>query len=99
MKHSPYAGSGSDFAGLEFVHITPNPRLARFNRTHERMLRVVEMFGGVFVLGRITTGRMSADQAHAQMDPGVANLHAVFTHMLVRFRDFDLVEMSAFYGH
>jgi hypothetical protein len=63
------------------------------------MFRVVEMLGGVLVLGRVATGHMSADQAHAQVNPRIASLNAVFTHMLVGLSYFDLVKVSAFLGH
>jgi hypothetical protein len=39
----------SKFAGLNFVHITPDPRLTRLIGTDERVLRFVEMLGGVLV--------------------------------------------------
>jgi hypothetical protein len=63
------------------------------------VLGVVKVLGGVLILGRVATGRMSADQAHAQVDPRVACLDAVFAHMLVRLSYFDLVKVSAFFCH
>jgi hypothetical protein len=63
------------------------------------MFRVVEMLGGVLVLGRVATGCMSADQAHTQVDPSIASLNAVLTHMLVGLSYFDLVKVSASFGH
>jgi len=42
---------------------------------------------------------MSADQAHAQVDPGIARFDAVLAHMLVRLSNFDLVKMSTFLRH
>ena len=45
----------------------------------------VKVFGGVFVLGRVAATNIAADEAHAQMDPGIAELHAILTNMLVRF--------------
>jgi hypothetical protein len=63
------------------------------------VLGVVKVLGGVLILGRVATGRMSADQAHAQVDPRVASLDAVLTHMLVRLSYFDLVKVSAFFWH
>jgi hypothetical protein len=32
------------------IHVAPAPRLARFDRLHDRVLRAVKVFGGVFVL-------------------------------------------------
>ena len=42
---------------------------------------------------------MTADQAHAQMDPGVAGFDAVLTNVLIGFGHVDLVEMSALSSH
>jgi hypothetical protein len=53
----------------------------------------------MLVLGRVATGRMSADQAHTQVNPRIASLNAVFTHMLVGLSYFHLVKVSAFFGH
>jgi len=55
------------------------------------MLRFVKVFGGVFVLGRVAAAHIAADKAHAQVDPGIAGLHAVLTNMLSRFSNFDLI--------
>jgi hypothetical protein len=63
------------------------------------MLGVVKVFGRVLILGRVATGRMSADQAHAQVNPRIASLNAVFAYMLIRFFYFDLIEVSAFFWH
>jgi hypothetical protein len=55
------------------------------------MLCGAEVFGGVFILGRIAASHMSAGKTQAQMNPGVAGFDAVFAHMLVGLFDFDLV--------
>ena len=59
----------------------------------------VKVFGGVFVLGRVAAADIPADQAHTQMDPGIAELNAVLTNMFVRFSYFDLIEVSTFFWH
>jgi len=63
------------------------------------MLRFVKVLGGVLVLGRVAAGRMSADHAHTQVNPGIASLNAVFTNMLVRVSYFDLIEVRALFCH
>jgi hypothetical protein len=63
------------------------------------MRRFVKVFGGVFVLGRVAATDIAADQAHAQMDPGIALLNAILTNMLVRFSYFDLIKVSTFFWH
>jgi hypothetical protein len=93
---NPLAGLSGEFAGLDLVYVTPDPGLARFDRTHQRMFGVVEMLGRMFVLGRIATGGMSANKAHAQMDPRISSLHAVFADMFIGFSYFDLIKMGTF---
>jgi hypothetical protein len=58
------------------------------------MVGLVEVFGGVFVLGRIATAYVTATEAQPQVDPGIAHLEAFFAAVGVR-RDFVyLVGMS-----
>jgi len=59
----------------------------------------VKVFGGVFVLGRVAAADVPADEAHAQMDPGIAELHAILTNMLVRFSYFNLIKVGTFFCH
>jgi len=44
-------GSGHQFTGFDFVYIAPDPCFSRLNRANQRMLRLVEMLGGVLVFG------------------------------------------------
>ena len=39
----------------------------------------MKMFGGMFVLGVVTTADMAARLTNTQMNPGVARLQALFT--------------------
>jgi hypothetical protein len=59
----------------------------------------MKMLRRVLVLRRIATCDMPANHAHAQVDPRIARLHAVFTDMLVGFLNFDLIQMSALARH
>lgn len=43
--------SHSKIPGLDFVYVAPDPGLPRLIGTDERVLRFVEVFGGVFVFG------------------------------------------------
>jgi hypothetical protein len=63
------------------------------------MLRVMEVFCGVPIFRRIATTDLSADEAHAEVDPFVACFGAFFTHMLVGFSDFDLIEVGTWLCH
>jgi hypothetical protein len=49
-SESPARSSGK-LARLDLVDITPDPAFSRFDRTHKRMFGVMEMLGGVLVLG------------------------------------------------
>jgi len=42
---------------------------------------------------------MSTNETHAQVNPGIACLNAVLTHMLIRLSDFDLIKVRAFLWH
>jgi hypothetical protein len=84
---------------LDFVHITPDPALSELVGTNQRMLCLVEMFGGVLVLGRVATTHMSTSQTQAQMHPGIAGLNTFLTYMYGRGFDFDLIEVLALGRH
>jgi hypothetical protein len=91
--------SSYKFAGLDLVHVTPDPGFSRLDRANQRMERFVEVLGGVLVLGRIATADVSTGEAKTQVDPRIASLGTVFTHMLVGFSDFDLIKVGAFFRH
>jgi len=63
------------------------------------MLRGVIVLGRMFILGRITTTDVAAGQAKAQMNPSVPGFHTVFADVLVRFFNFDLIQVRAFICH
>ena len=63
------------------------------------MFRRVEMLGRVFVFRAVTTAHMATVQAHTQVDPGVANLQALFTTLSVWADVADCVEMRALLHH
>jgi hypothetical protein len=60
------------------------------------MVDVMEVFGGVFVLGGIAATHKAARHAHAQVNPRIADLHAIFTDVRIGRGDFDLIQMLAF---
>src|SRR4026209_128639 len=53
---------------LRLVHIAPDPGRWRHS-AHHRMLRVVEMFGGMLAGRRIATADVTARSALAKSDP------------------------------
>jgi hypothetical protein len=87
------------FPSFDFIDVAPHPIFAGLNRTHERMLRMVEMLGCVLVFRRVATSRVATNQAHAKVNPGIAGFHAILADMLGGMREFDLIEMSAFSRH
>jgi hypothetical protein len=93
------AASGCDFAGLDLVDIAPHPTLSRLDGTHQRVLRFVEVLGSVLVLGRVTTSHLTTTQAETQVNPRIAEFHAVFANVCGCRRDFDLVEVCALLLH
>src|SRR5208282_1661100 len=99
IESESHARSRCKLARFDLVHIAPDPAFSRLDRTHKRVFRVVKVLGGMLVLGRVATGRMSADEAHTQVNPRIAGLNAVFTHMLVGLSYFDLIKVSAFFRH
>ena len=56
---------------------------------------VLCMLGGVAVLGRIAASYLPAIGTQAKMDPGISQLHAFFTNMLIRVRDMQMAEVAA----
>ncbi len=63
------------------------------------MLCSMKMLGSVLILRGITASYMAAFHAHAQVDPAVAGLHAVFADMRFRPGDLGMAEMAALSGH
>jgi hypothetical protein len=96
---SDRAQSGLEFSRLNLVHITPHPGFPWLDGPNQWVLGFVEVFGGVLVLRRIATTHMFADQAHPQVDPGVAHFHAFFTDASRRVPKLDFVKMAAFFRH
>jgi len=59
------------------------------------MVGFMEVFGRMLVLGGIAASDVSAFQAQPQVDPGVADLNAVFADMLVCAGEFGFFNVSA----
>jgi hypothetical protein len=51
------------------VNVTPSPVFARLKRSHDRVLCLFEVLGGVPVLRGIAAADMAANFANAQMHP------------------------------
>jgi hypothetical protein len=59
------------------------------------MVRLLKMFGGVLVLGGITTAHMAAFKADAQVHPRIAYSQAILATICGRLDVTDLIEMAA----
>jgi hypothetical protein len=82
-----------------FVDVAPDPVFSGLDRPDHRMPALMKMFGGMFILRRIAAAHLPAHHTHAQVNPGVADLHAFFADVLVCGCDFDLIQMFAFLCH
>ena len=63
------------------------------------MVRLVEVLGGMFIFGRITAADVAAFHAQAQVNPGIADLDAIFADMFIGVLNFDLFDMIASLFH
>jgi len=63
------------------------------------MLRRVEVFCGVLVLRRVAAAYVSTFQAKPQVDPGVAQLHALRANVNAGMGDFNRIEVGAGFRH
>jgi hypothetical protein len=59
----------------------------------------MKVLGGMFVLRGIAASHVAAYHAHAQVDPGVAHLDAIFADVGLSGGEFDLIQVLAFLGH
>jgi hypothetical protein len=84
------------FSDNHFVDEAPDPGFSGFDGAHHGVVFVAKMFGGMFVLRRIAASHVAAHHAQAQVNPGVAELYALFTDVLAGGGDFDLIQMLAF---
>jgi hypothetical protein len=91
--------SGDKLAGLDLVHVAPRPGFPGFDGTDQRVLRFVEMLGGMLVFRRIATSNIAANETHAQMNPRVAHFDAFLANVCLGCSELDLVEVGAFFRH
>jgi hypothetical protein len=78
----------------------PQPVLTRFERLHDRVRGGVEVLGRVLVLRGIATTDVAANAAEPQMDPGIANLQALFAPLRRPWRNVaNLVEVGTRGAH
>lgn len=77
------------------VRVAPNPPLSRLDRADQRVTCTLDMLVHVLVLGGIAAAHVTADQAHAQVGPAVAQVNAILAHVRVRFPHLDEMQVGA----
>ena len=70
-----------------FIWIAVQPMLARLRRCDHRMSTGVRVFASVLIRRAVTAQRDATCLACTQMDPGAANLHALFAFATLRLFD------------
>jgi hypothetical protein len=73
--------------------------LSRLERLNNGMVHRVKVVGRVLVFGRVAAADMSAAQAQSEMNPGVADLEAIFASLRAGCDVMDLIEMGALFRH
>src|SRR5687768_18515902 len=82
------------------IDVTPAPVFAGLERTDDGVLRGVEVFGRVLVLGGVAAADVAADSTDAEVDPLVAELEALLAAVRrARRKVADLVSMGAAVAH
>ena len=82
-----------------FVHIAPPPALRRIIAFDNRMFAALKMFRGMFVFGIVATADVTAGEAQAQMDPGVAYFQALLAAISAGFHFVDRRQVRAARTH
>jgi hypothetical protein len=87
------------FLEQHLVEVAPAPRLARLQRSNQRVLRLIEVRRCMPVLRIIATSDVATGETQAQPDPGVADLEAVFASLRAWPHGANLIEMLTAVDH
>jgi hypothetical protein len=63
----------------DFVHVAPAPILSGLEGSHDGVLSVMKVLGGMLVLRGVTAAYVAASEAQPKMHPGVAQFEALLT--------------------
>lgn len=94
-----YKGVPTQLSRRDLIDIAPDPGFSGFNGTHERMLGVMEVLGGVLVLRRVATTHTSTLKTHSQMNPCVARLDALLADAFICAGNLDFFQMRTLVSH
>jgi hypothetical protein len=61
------------------------------------MVRLLDMLVHVLILGCVAAAYITADQAHTQIRPAVAQIHALLAYPYTGLFDLDLIQVRAGY--
>ena len=85
--------------GEGLVRIAIQPALTRLRRRDDRMSTLARVFAGVLIWRAVTAERDATCLARPQMDPGAADLHALFAFATLRLFDgFDCIQVRTASG-
>ena len=77
------------------VRVAPDPPLTRFDRADQRVICTLDVLVHVLIFRGIAAAYITADQAHAQVGPAVAQVNAILAHIRVRFPHLDEMQVGA----
>src|SRR5262245_5116476 len=83
----------------QLVHVAPPPVLARLERADQRVVRLVEVGGGVAVGRAVAAADVATGLAHPQVDPATAHAQAVLASLGGRRHGLDFGQVGAGVGH
>jgi hypothetical protein len=89
----------SELLEHDLVDVAPAPIFARLEGLDNRVVGRVEMLCSVFVFRRIAAADVPADEALAQVHPGVANPQAILTAVCARRNISYLVKVCTLLCH
>ena len=77
------------------IDVAPYPSLSGLDGSHQGMLALMKVLGGMPVLGRVAASHMSALKTKAKVDPRIAGFYTVLADVRVRMGDFDQIQVMA----
>jgi hypothetical protein len=81
------------------VDVAPAPVFARLEGLNDRVIRCVKMLRRMLVFGRIAAADVPANEAYAQMHPGIAGLQAILTSVRAGGNVSNLIEVCTLLSH
>lgn len=83
----------------DLINVAPAPTLTRLDRLHDRVARVMKMFGGVLILRLVAATDVAAGAAQSQMHPIVSHRQTFLAPRGAGGDLVNLIEMRASRSH